>query len=47
MTVKELDARLSALENTVAELARIIDKLAEPATAENSEHTKRSALKFR
>lgn len=47
MTVKELEARLSILENTVAELARIVDKLAEPAVAENSEQTKRTALKFR
>ena len=47
MTVKELEARLSVLENTVAELARIVDKLAEHAPAENSVQTKRTALKFR
>lgn len=47
MTVKELEARLSVLEKTVAELATIVDKLAEPAVAENSEQTKRTALKFR
>lgn len=47
MTVKELEARLSVLEKTVAELARIVDKLAEPATAENYVQTKRTALKFR
>lgn len=47
MTVKELEARLSILEKTVAELARIVDKLAEPAAAENSVQTKRTALKFR
>ncbi len=47
MTVKELEARLSVLENTVAELARIVDKLAEPATAENSGQTNKPNLKFR
>lgn len=47
MTVKELEARLSILENTVAGLATIVDKLAKPAAAENSEQTKRTALKFR
>lgn len=47
MTVKELEARLSVLENTVAGLAKIVDKLAEPAAAGNSEQTKRTALKFR
>ncbi len=46
MTVKELEARLSVLEKTVAELATIVDKLSEPAAAENSEQTKRSSLKF-
>ena len=47
MTVKELEARLSILEKTVAELATIVDKLAEPATAENSEQTNKLKLKFR
>lgn len=47
MTVKELEARLSVLENTVEKLARIVDKLAESVPTENSEQANANRLKFR
>lgn len=46
MTVKELEARLSILEKTVAELARIVDKLAESVPTENSEQANANRIKF-